>query len=165
MNVARALRRIESAPAFPLAIRIGGFEPGVDYSFVSRGQHPYRRCFSIQGKDTVAIAVAMGWPWTDGAESKALACLRKELESDGVLHKYHSTAEARDNDFFFVLGRIERSRLDDATLDALAEEVRELMARSAFELLVDLNDLKMVFYVDPSLPLGSSRPTNLPSHD
>lgn len=159
MNVERLLQRIASSPAFPLTIRVGGFEPDVDYSFVSRGQHPYRRSFSIQGRD----AVAMGWPWTDGAVSTALAALRRELESDGVLHKYHATPEASDNDFFFVLGRVDRSRLDEATLAAIADELRDLMARAPLELLVEPEDLTMVSYVDPSLPLDSSLQTPLPS--
>jgi hypothetical protein len=160
MNVERVLTRIASSAAFPLTVRIGGFEPDVDYSFASRGQHPYRRSFSIQGRD----AVAMGWPWMEGAVSTALAALRRELECEGVLHKYHATPEASDNDFFFVLGRVDRSRLDEATLAAVAEELRELMARAPLELLVEPEDLTMVSYVDPSLPLDSSVPTKLPGH-
>src|SRR5262249_37040328 len=68
MNVAGALRRIASSPALPLPIRIGGFAPDVDHGFASRGQHPYRRSFSVQGENVVAI----GWPWA-GAVSTALA--------------------------------------------------------------------------------------------
>lgn len=45
----------------PLRIRLGGFDPAVDYSFRSRGVHPAIRSFSIQGR----IAVAMGWPAVD----------------------------------------------------------------------------------------------------
>jgi hypothetical protein len=169
MNVEGALTRIMTSPAFPLPVRIGGFAPDVDYScgggarrtvFMSRGHHPYRRAFSMQGK----AVVAMGWPWTDGVVSTALARLRKALESEGVLHKYHEKLEDSDNDFFFVLGRVERSRVDGATIDAVEEEIRELMAGSTLELLVDLEDMKRVSYVDPSLPFDSSLQITLPNH-
>lgn len=169
MNVEGAVRRIMTSPAFPLPVRIGGFAPDVDYAcgdgarrsvFMSRGHHPYRRCFTIQGKDVVA----MGWPWTDGAVSTALASLRKQLESEGVLHKYHQKLEDSDNDFFFVLGHVERSRVDGATIDAVEQEIRELMAGSTLELLVDLEHMKRVSYVDPSLPLDSSLQIAFPSH-
>src|SRR4029453_11203237 len=95
---------IQSTAHLPALIRLGGFDPARDYSFSSRGLHPAARSFSIQGR----IAVAMGWPVVHGAFPPSIDVLRRELAQAGALHKYHASDGDIDNDFFFVIGQLER---------------------------------------------------------
>ncbi|HMJ91524.1 MAG TPA: hypothetical protein VK530_17000 [Candidatus Acidoferrum sp.] len=123
----------------PFCIRVGGFQHSADYDFTSNGAHPFIRSFSIQG----TIAVAMGWPWANGRCSDALFKLRKSLEGCGVLHKWHRRESDRDNDFFFVLGRVSRERVTGDCLKE-AEEIlrRQLAAREPIELEVNCDTLR-----------------------
>lgn len=129
-----------------LRVRIGGYRAEADYGFTSRGQHPAERSFSIQGR----IAVAMGWP--DDATSSLDRLRRKFDERLGVRHKYHTSADAVDNDFFFVLGTV--------TTPVPAEvgnEVRACLAQSPVVVIVGRSTLRIVAYQDPRLPRETSQ--------
>jgi hypothetical protein len=146
------LRAVRSVEPFPL--RVGGFAAGVDYGFTSNGSHPFVRSFSIQ-RD---IAVGMGWPWTRGACSPSLASFRKSLECAGVLHKWHRREEDRDNDFFFVLGRVDRISTTDEEIKHVEDQVRQQLGeRTPIELEVNSEALMLVAYEDARLPLSTSR--------
>jgi hypothetical protein len=139
---------------FPrIEVHIGGFVPWVDHGFVSRGEHPYSRSFSIQGK----IAVAMGWPVRDKTFSKAIDDLRWDsCRRLGVRHKWHKHDKAEDNDFFFVLGRVEAS-LDQFKLRHAEHEVRTfLCGLEGVPVHISPDTLKIVAYVDEQLPPETS---------
>jgi hypothetical protein len=132
--------------------RIGGFSAAVDYGFLSQGQHPFLRSFSLQ-RD---IAVAIGWPIQDGAISPALDQLRRDLQRFGVLHKWHRQPDDVDNDFFFVLGRVNEA-LRNERRSAVEQELREQLARrKPLDIVVAPAALSFVGYHDPQLPLTSS---------
>lgn len=139
----------------PIEVQIGGFRPGRDYGFESRGGHPSERCFSIQG----GIAVAMGWPVRDGAYPNSIDELRWTLcRRFGVRHKWHRDEGARDNDLYFVLGRVVDGGPDRSALDRATREVREyLSGRDGLRLRIGRDTLRVVAYDDPSLPPETSR--------
>jgi len=162
MDLARAFDLVRRSPRIPLRVQIGGFPPGPQPPFVSRGRHPYERSFSISGE----TVVAMGWPHVDGRFTAPLAGLRRDLESVGVLHKYHAAVDAMDDDFFFVLGCVRQGDPSEDALRTVTDGLRASMARARpFEVVVDLRDIHVVGYMDPALPLETSVSYRLPSLD
>ena len=103
----------------------------------------------------------MGWPVQNGTASPALDQLRRQLQRFGVLHKWHRRPEDTDNDFFFVLGRLNET-IPDEKRSAIEQGLREQLARRK-QLLLPLTPdaLSFVAYEDPPLPLTSSRPIRL----
>jgi hypothetical protein len=134
----------------PITVRIGGFDAGRPYPFTSRGEHPHRRSFCLRG----STAVAMGWPFDDGGYPSSLDALRRAANAAGVLHKYHRSDDDVDNDFFFVLGRI-----DDPPHPAAIQQVlrRELAEQEPIHLILDTDTLRIVAYRDPRLPVDEGR--------
>ena len=138
-------------------LRVGGFKATEDYGFISQGQHPFLRSFSVQEE----IAVGMGWPFRDGAISLALDQLRKRLQRCGLLHKWHRRLNDVDNDFFFVLGRLTGSIPDEARR-AVENELRDQLSRREPLLLsLSRDTLSFVAYLDSQLPPESSRARRL----
>ena len=139
--------RSDNFPSIPLAI--GGYQHGEDYGFVSRGDHPYQRSFSFR-RD---IAVAMGWPTE---RSEPLDKLRREFNTVNVLHKEHPTKTAVDDDYYFVLGRVDRRFAADALLKDTAESIRAFLADRPALITISRNALSIVAYLDTQLPLDTS---------
>jgi hypothetical protein len=152
MRLDRAFEIVRRSPLLPLRVRIGGYREHEPYPFTSRTQHPYRRSFSIQGE----IAIAMGWPHDGEGYPMSLDELRRSLNEAGVLHKYHATLSDIDNDLFLVLGRIQRSLTTEAAIATTSQSMRELLAETELEVVIDRGCLSVVGYTDPALPLGSS---------
>ena len=135
-------------PVLPVTIQIGGFQENASYTFTSRGLSPYIRSFSIQGE----IAVAMGWPVKDNSYTSDIDGLRRSFNQFNVLHKYHNSAKAYDNDFFFVLGNVSRG-LTAGMLSACQHQMREILARSQIPpLQITKHQLSIVAY-----PEGDTR--------
>lgn len=116
----RLFEILKVSRCLPFTVQMGGFDREKNYSFTSRGQHPYLRSFSIQG----VIAVAMGWPTSRGHNSLVLDELRRSLNSANVLHKYHPSPADIDNDFFLVLGHINRGGLSAPVVQEVQEQMR-----------------------------------------
>ena len=110
----------------PITIRFGGYDRTSNYNFLSREQHLYFRSFQLQSTQTQTIPVLIGWSW-DKNVTLAIDSLRRNLQQFNLLHKYHETAEAIDNDFYLRLGTIDR-QLTSQELDAIATDVRNLLA-------------------------------------
>lgn len=139
----------------PLQIRLGGFRFDHNFSFTSLGQHPYQRSFAIQHS---GIVVAMGWPAQKLGEFPAtLDCLRRSFNQYNILHKYHKTEKDVDNDFFFVLGKIDPEAISKGMCERVSEGVREEIA--AIEpIYIDITheNLSLVAYENEELPLSTS---------
>ena len=132
----------------PIQIQIGGFKADRRYPFESRGEHPYRRSFSIQND----VAVAMGWP-----SSGELDRLRRSMQRFGVVHKYHRMPTDIDNDLFFVLGRLRPGYSSAAAIQECEDALRSrLAAANPVRVTVEVDSLSVVTYCDPRLPLDSS---------
>ena len=147
LQLGAALDIARSPEHWPLHIQLGGFQRDQPYAFRSRGQHPYQRSFSLQGE----AAVAIGWPCV---HDDRLARVRRAFEHANVLHKYHAAPGAQDDDLFFVLGKITGHDPRHAEVE---EAVRGWLSRHPLELVLGASDLELVHYVDPSLPLATSR--------
>ena len=148
-----ALQVLMDESLLPFNITIGGFVDGGQYSFTSRNLAPYFRSFSIQG----AYAVAMGWPYINGEYSKSIDKLRRAFNQANILHKYHSTPDTEDNDFFFVLGSIVNEDIDQIQLEEAQVRLRSfLAAHEGVRVPITRDKLRVVAYVDPKLPLETS---------
>ena len=138
-----------------IVIKIGGYRQQKKYPFASRNEHPFIRSFSLNGD----IAVTIGWPikamnntnWTD-----SLYRLRKKFETINFCHKWNKDGYA-DNDFFFVLGRIDTARTDPSQLEKTSTELRNLLARSDFRITIRKDTLSLVAYLDSQLPLSTTK--------
>lgn len=153
MDLKAALQILKDKTLLPFDVTIGGFIDGGPYSFTSRNAVPYMRSFSIQGK----YAVAMGWPYRNGIYSKSVDQLRRAFNAANVLHKYHSTADAEDNDFFFVLGNIIKEDIEPIQLLEAQGRLRAFFAaHEPVNVPISRNFLRVVAYVDEKLPPETS---------
>ncbi len=136
-----------------LNVRIGGYRHDKEWGFLSRNKHPYLRSFSIQGP----IAVAMGWPVNGETFPNTLDKLRRRFNEVNVLHSWHRKETDIDNDFFFVLGRVDRRFVDETRLQQVEEEMRLLFAGlSNVTIPIHQGVLSLVGYLDTQLPVPTS---------
>jgi hypothetical protein len=78
--------------------------------------------------------------------------LRKSFTDYNVLHKYHKTELDVDNDFFFVLGRLERE-LTQLERISLQNDLRDYMYRHGpTDVPIAHDDLSLIKYTDKKLP-------------
>jgi hypothetical protein len=140
-----------------IEFKIGGWlSHNNGYGFTSRGQHPFIRSFSIQGE----IAVAMGWPLIEDQYSEELYQLRKSFESVNVLHKWHKDGY-KDNDLFFVLGRVSKDHLNPFVIKKATAEIRVILSGVDERVIVGRDTMSIVAYVDPQLPIKTSESFDL----
>ncbi|MEL6438175.1 MAG: hypothetical protein AAFQ80_02800 [Cyanobacteria bacterium J06621_8] len=133
---------------FPLTVRLGGYQRDQDYSFRSRGLHPYFRSFQLLESATEIIPVLIGWTWRGDRISLEIDNLRRNLQRFNLLHKYHPTPEAIDNDFYLRLGTI-NSKLTSAAIAEVARDLRHLLASEiAIEITINIQDLVLAQYQD-----------------
>ena len=150
-----ALLSFLRSPEFPsIQVRIGGYRHHQDYPFESRGMHPYLRSFSIQGE----IAVAMGWPVLKSHFPNSLDELRWQFDSRlGIRHKWHKKPGDKDNDFFFVLGRIDHRVVNAVRIQQAVEQIRLFLAGlDGIIVPISADTLQVVGYLDPQLPRETS---------
>lgn len=125
--------------AAPLPVRVGGFLPGQQLPFTSQGQHLAMRSFSLRNRAFVLV----GWPAASLAgTARPLDELRREMNGAGVLHKYHASAAAVDNDLHLVVGHQEGAQA--AALDRAVAAVRERLAAGPVDLAIGLADVTIV---------------------
>jgi hypothetical protein len=138
----------------PFRIRIGGFTAGDGtYPFSSRGLHPYIRSFML--KDSLAVMI--GWPVAGKSYPMTLDALCRECRRYNVLDKYHQKVDEIDNDFFLVLGRVDRNAVSSGKVEYVQDILRQLLARQApLDVLVRPVRLSVVSYNDAQLPILSS---------
>jgi hypothetical protein len=139
MNFEGLLGMIRAGNTFPLQVQVGGFR-NRDYPFVSRGQRPYERSFSIQGDK----AVLMGWPIrgepsANIVQSKteliqenrvyptALDDIRRSSQNCNVLHAYHRSLTDIDNDFYFRIGLIKNAPLNPLVQQVMETAIRQFL--------------------------------------
>lgn len=140
----------------PFELKVGGWDVEQNYHFTSNEQHPFLRSFSIQGE----IAVAMGWPVENQLCHPALYQIRRKFEQVNFLHKWHR-ADYQDNDFFFVLGRINKTRISSIALDQVLHEMRTYLSKNETRFTIAQENLSIVVYDDPQLPLESTQALSL----
>ena len=139
MDLPRVMDILARRFATPLRVRVGGFRPDQPAPFTSRGQHLAERAFSTQGEAFVLV----GWP----AESLAgagrpLDELRREMNTAGLLHRYHVRAGDVDNDLHLVVGH--HAGAPAGALARATAAVRDRLAGDPADLAVGLTDVKIV---------------------
>ena len=140
----------------PITIRFGGYDRNSNYNFLSREQHLYYRSFQLSIAKTQTIPVLIGWSW-DNDVTLAIDDLRRNLQQFNLLHKYHETPEAIDNDFYLRLGTIDR-QLTSQEIDAIAIDLRNLLATQPPTYIpITLNDLAFARYQDLSLTPATTK--------
>ena len=131
----------------PVTIRFGGYDRASNHNFLSRQQHLYFRSFQLQLAQTQTIPVLIGWSWDNGV-TLAIDNLRRNLQQFNLLHKYHDSPEAIDNDFYLRLGTLDR-QLTSEEIDAIATDIRNLLAtQPPYYIPIALDDLAFARYQD-----------------
>lgn len=130
----------------PITIRFGGYDRASNYNFLSRQQHLYFRSFQLQLAQTQTIPVLIGWSW-DNDVTLAIDNLRRNLQQFNLLHKYHDSPEAIDNDFYLRLGTLVR-QLTSEEVDAIAMDIRNLLVTQPYYIPITLDDLAFARYQD-----------------
>jgi hypothetical protein len=139
MDLPRAMDILARRFATPLPVRIGGFRPDQAAPFTSRGQHPAQRSFSVQDRAFVLV----GWPAASIAgHGQPLDELRRELNTAGLLHRYHAHPGDVDNDLHMVVGH--HAGAPAAALDRAAAAVRDMLAGEPADLAIGRPDVMIV---------------------
>lgn len=156
MNFEGFLHMVKSPGQFPITVKVGGFE-NREYSFRSHGGRPYLRTLAIQ-KNKVIIA---GWPTKlddDGLFTfpPILDNFRTACQKYNILHKYHKSPNDFDNDFHFCIGTVDTHVAIGAIKEKVESELQYQLAQSNLFLEINLGDLDIISYHDPTLPLGTT---------
>ena len=139
MDLPRVMDILARRFAAPLRVRIGGFRPGQEIPFTSRGQHLAERSFSVQGEAFVLV----GWPADSLAGAgRPVDELRREMNAAGVLHRYHARPGDVDNDLHLVVGHHDGAPAEALTRATAA--VRDKLAADPADLTIGLSDVKIV---------------------
>ncbi|MCC0176441.1 hypothetical protein I4641_05545 [Waterburya agarophytonicola K14] len=135
----------------PLTIRFGGYDRDGEYNYFSRNEHLYYRSFQLQPAKEGVIPILIGWSWQDNRVTLGIDKLRRNFQQFNLLHKYHETTDAIDNDFYLRLGTINcQSR--DSEIQAIANNIRSLLeTQSPLSIPVKKNNLAFARYQDLSL--------------
>jgi hypothetical protein len=140
MDVDLAMRLLTERFARPLRIRAGGYRPGDEIPFRSRGQHLYDRTFSVQGDAFVLV----GWPTEPGLP---LHRLRRDLNAAGLLHRYHARDDDIDGDLHLVVGHHRGpgpGGPGPGPLHDAVTAVRDALAARPVEFGIAIGDVKVV---------------------
>ena len=147
MDLPRVMDTLARHFADPLRVRIGGFLPGQEIPFTSRGQHPFVRAFSVQGNAFVLV----GWAAASLAgKGRPLDELRRYMNAANVLHRYHRHDADVDDDFYLVVGHHHRCA-PAAALGRAVDAVRDKLASDPIDLDIGLADIKIVAADFPTL--------------
>ncbi|MEM6614269.1 MAG: hypothetical protein AAF652_18875 [Cyanobacteria bacterium P01_C01_bin.72] len=156
IDFAGVINYLQQQMKLPLTIRFGGYRRHLEYNFLSRGQHLGDRSFQLQSAEKQTIPVLIGWSWQVQAVTLAIDNLRRSFQQFNLLHKYHATPEAVDNDFYLRLGTI-NAQLTIAEADFIATEIRHLLEDFPTYISIDLNDLAFVQYQDLQLSPATTK--------
>jgi len=153
MDLQGLLHFMLDTPQLPLRVRFGGFARSRTYPFTSRGLHPYVRSFAFHGP----LAVIVGWPVTGELYPMSLDNLRRKCTRYNILHKYHHHASDIDNDFFLVLGQVEKNLASEEKIESTQNRLRDLLSsRLPLDITIGREQLSVVAYNDRQLPRSSS---------
>lgn len=135
----------------PITIRFGGYDRTEKYNFSSRHEHLYFRSFQLQAGENIVIPILIGWSWNNSKVTLAIDNLRRKFQDFNLLHKYHATDDAVDNDFYLRLGTV-NTKLPIAEIEAIASKIRELLSkRSPLYVPINKENIAFVRYQDLAL--------------
>lgn len=135
MDINQAMDMLAAFFSTPLRIRIGGYRREDPVPFLSRGQHLHDRAFSVQGDALVLV----GWPTSPGLP---LDKLRRDLNTAGLLHRYHRKPEDVDGDMHIVLGH--HVGAPPEALDRAVSATRGMLAADPVTFDIAASDVRVI---------------------
>lgn len=135
----------------PLDVQFGGFA-GTDRRMRSGGETLYRRSLVAQG----TLLVLVGWPMAPDP-SPRLGEIRRRCERYGFRHKYHRRPDDLDVDAYLVVGDFAQPGQGRA----LMEELRHEVLAAPVRVVLGVEDVSLMQYVDTRLPAATSTSTPL----
>ena len=147
----------------PVTIRFGGYDRNTDYNFLSRNQSLYSRSFQLQPAANQTVPVLIGWSWSGDRVSLAIDDLRRSFQQFNLLHKYHATPEAIDNDFYLRLGTVD-AVLTPEVIQTISKDVcNQLGSQNPLYVAIERDNLTIARYQDLSLTPATTK--TLPIRD
>jgi hypothetical protein len=142
INLSEFIDFIRQSDRLPIQIEIGGYNPAIDYGFLSKNKHPFERSFQFQGN----FAVLMGWSRKNTQISFDIDRFRLECQNFNLLHKYHKQPDSIDNDCYMRIG-VMKEKLSNEEIRAIERGIREhLKAIAPIDLFIDTNSLNFIGY-------------------
>lgn len=144
-------------------IQWGGFQ--FDKALNTVTQNPYSDSISIQ----TGNVVGKGWP-VFREKNRNTYCLkldqlRTSFQQVNILHKYHRSEACIDNDFFFVIGKLEDA-VDPLLALETEKQIRDLLAKEGpIYLPISSSTVSLVIYSDTQLPPQSTKVFHLDTLD
>jgi hypothetical protein len=165
IDLAGLIDYLQTQVNLPITIRLGGYDRTHDYNHLSWQQHLYFRSFQLQPGMNQTIPVIIGWSWANNSVSLEIDNLRRNLQKFNLLHKYHTTTDAVDNDFYLRLGTINSPLTSEirqangcATPSAIATKIRHLLTtQPATYIRLNLDNLAFAQYQDLSLTPATTK--------
>jgi hypothetical protein len=148
MDFGRVQEILRARLAKPMTIRIGGFGHDAPEPFASQGRPLHERSFSARA----GALVLMGWPLAaleSAGRVQPLEHLRRQMTAAGVLHRYHRTPAAVDDDFHLVVGHYADGPPDRVA--AVVNAVRHYLAGHPVDVQVGLDQVRIVASDTPTL--------------
>jgi hypothetical protein len=156
LNLSGWLDYLQKQVDFPLTIRFGGYQTGVDYNFLSREQHPSIRSFQLRSSgEDIIIPVLMGWSFANKNITWEIENIRRQAQQFNLLHKYHQFPQSIDNDFYLRLGTI-TGKLETKEMMIIEQEIKEILQSQSVNISLRLDDLAFVKYQHLTLPLATT---------
>ena len=142
---------------FPLDICFGGYQPNINYQFLSRNKHPSDRSCQLQtsGVNTL-IPVMIGWSFKDRIITTDIDRLRRNLQQFNCLHKYHKLPQDIDNDIYLRLGTITGNFTSDLVTNIQQEINNYFQNLLPRKISFCQDNLAIVKYQDLSLPIATT---------
>ncbi|MGK7949715.1 MAG: hypothetical protein AB4368_13225 [Xenococcaceae cyanobacterium] len=158
MNLEGLREYLQKSDRFPLTLRFGGYQPYLDYQFLSRDRHPFERSFQLQmSAEKIIRAILIGWTEQKNKISFALDRLRRDAQKFNCIHKYYHSSKTIDNDFYLCLG-IVKAQLQPAEITSVQNEIRKILqAKPPIYIALAKKDLAFAKYQHPSLPIETTK--------
>jgi hypothetical protein len=140
----------------PLDIYFGGYNPNINYQFLSRTQHPSDRSFQLQkSAENTLVPVLMGWSRENKVITPKIEQIRRDLQQFNCLHKYHQFSQDIDNDFYLRLGTIAGNFTPDFI--NIQQKINYYLQKATqSKISLDRANLAFVKYQDLTLPITTT---------
>ena len=159
LDIAGFLKYLSTPRLLPLEICFAGYQPNINYQFLSRNRHPSDRSIQLQISGNSLIPILIGWSRCKEhiSISDDIEQLRRNLQQFGFLHKYHEQPQDIDNDVYLRLGTIvgEYNPQFVATIQQKINNYLQTLA--PINITVGKENLAIVKYQDLALTFNSTR--------
>ena len=165
LDLAGFLEYLLTSKLLPLEISFAGYQPNINYQFLSRNRHPSDRSIQLQTSKNSIVPILIGWSCRKNHITDKIERLRRDLQQFGFLHKYHKQPQDIDNDFYLRLGTIE-GQYNPQFITTIQQQFNNYLQTIApTNVTLSKENLAIVKYQDLALTFNSTRIYSLTNLD